>query len=157
MKGQILSQPIIFIFILVVSALVLAFGIKAVLDLQQRADLIQLTTSVDDLKDLVETYYSFVEGSNTQTDISFPSDIKYICIAEDSYLIPENVKKYDKDIEAYIKASPDYNLFAVPLKYKISRFKIPNLKPVIDPICFLNPLKAIIENKGTYVEIRNLK
>lgn len=155
-KAQILSTPIIFIFILVVSALILIFGIKAVLNLQERAETIQLITSIDNLKDTVETYYSFVEGSNKQIDISFPADIKYICIVDKSSTIPENIKKYDPYIEEYIQASPEYNLFILP-QSKVSRFKIPNLKPTQDPSCFLNPLKAIIENKGTYVEIRKLK
>jgi len=152
-KAQILSQPIIFIFILIVSALVLAFGIRAVLNLQERAELIQLTTSVEDLKDYVETYYSFVEGSSTEITLNFPSKIKYICIVAKSNKVPENIKNYDPYIEDYISASPDYNLFMIPQEYKISRFKIPNLKPAQDPLCFSNPFKAIIENKGTHVEI----
>lgn len=151
-KAQILSQPIIFIFILVVSALVLFFGIRAVLNLQQRASLIELTTSVNDLKDITQQYYSFSEGSSTEITISFPADIKYICIGNNQN-IPDNVKKYDQYITEYIAASPDYNLFVVP-KQKISRFKIPNLKPITDPLCLINQQKAILENKGTHVEIR---
>ena len=65
-KAQLFQQPIFYIFILIVAALFLIWGVKSIYQLKDKADLIEFATFTQDLKGEINTYYNFDYGSNKQ-------------------------------------------------------------------------------------------
>ena len=61
-KKGVSEQVFIFIFALIVVALILAWGTKTVLDLKNRASQVQLADSVEDLREKAITYYHLEAG-----------------------------------------------------------------------------------------------
>ncbi len=152
-KAQLFEQPLFYIFVLIVAALFLAFGIKTMFNLKEKAELIELATSIQDIKDKVGKYYSFDYGSSTELDIRVPPKIEYICFTNhDPKEIP--LKNYG-DLQKLFTLSK-YNLFIFPvISFKENAFTVPYLTSKEDPLCIQTKgsLKAIITNIGTSVEI----
>jgi len=130
-RGQLLGQPFVYIFAIIVAALILVFGTKSILDLRERQELVELATFVTDLKEEVAAYYRFDIGSSKELDLNLPRKVKQVCFYENK-----------------LKVSPE--IFA------LNEFKIKYLKPVETQLCINTngKLKAIIETKAKYVEIR---
>ena len=152
-KAQLFQQPIFYIFILIVAALFLTFGVRTIFQLKDRADVIDLSNTVQDLKDVIGTYYSFEYGSSKQITISFNPKIEYICFTNNAPAnIPSVLNKYG-DLGKLFSLSKN-NMFLFPVTaFKQNAFSIDYLKSQEDPLCFQNPLKAVITNRGDYVEI----
>ena len=132
-KAQLLGQPFIYIFAIIVAALVLVFGTKAILDLKEKQELAELTTFVTKLKEDVAAYYRFDIGSSKELNLNLPRKVKKVCFTENKLEI-------------------------FPKVFFLNEFKIPYLKPVETPLCIdtNGKLKAIIETKPRYVEIRRI-
>ena len=151
-KAQLFQQPIFYIFVLIVAALFLTWGIRSVFQLKATAEQVELLTSVQDLKNEVNKYYTFDIGSNKQIEIRFPSKIKHICFTNHNPIeTPENFKQYEK----LFKISK-YNTFIFPVTaFKENAFTIEHLTSKQDPLCIQTKgsLKAIITKIGESVEI----
>ena len=156
-KAQLFSQPIIIIFALVIAALILTWGSYNIYKLTKTARTIELGTALTDLKDLVNTYYNLDTGSSTEINIKLPKQVKYICFTNpnEPLVITNNIEKISPDLAQLLQIKSK-NIFIIPTTIKPSTYYIKNLKPIENPLCIktLNSLKAIIENKGSYVEIR---
>ena len=157
-KAQLLSQPIIFIFAIIVAALILTWGSYQIVKIIRTGSTIELGTALTDLKDTVNTYYNLDEGSSKELNIRLPKQVKYICFVNSNEpLITQGLEEIDPDLPQILQAKGK-NIFIIPATLKPSTYNIDKLTPIENPLCIktLNSLKAIIENKGTYVEIRSM-
>ena len=154
-KAQLFSQPIFYIFILIVAALFLTWGIKNIFDLKDRAEQVELATFIQDIKNKVNQYYNFDYGSNTEINLRVPNKIQYICFTNNEpNNIPENLNTYG-DLNK-IFTLQKHNTFLLPLtSFSTTAFTTPNLVTEEDPLCIQTGglLKATIENIGTSVQI----
>ena len=77
-----LSQPFVYIFALIVGALILVWGGKTVLDLLQTGSQVNVGTFIKSLEEDVAAYKNFGEGSRTTKKVDFPQEITYICFLD---------------------------------------------------------------------------
>lgn len=155
-KAQLLSQPIIFIFAIIIAALILTWGSYNIYKFTKTARTIELGTTLTDLKDITNTYYNLDEGSSTEINLKLPKQVKYICFTDPNKpLVTYGLEQIDPDLPQLLQAKGK-NIFIIPTTIKPSTYYIDKLIPIENPLCIktLNSLKATIENKGTYVEIR---
>ena len=153
-KAQLFQQPIFYIFVLVVAALFLAWGVRSVFQLKERAETVELATSIQDLKNEINTFYSLDYGSNKNINLRLPAKINYICFTNHHPInIPEQLNKYG-DLKKIFTITK-YNSFIFPQSFQTNAFKIENLKTKQDPLCIqtISSLKATITNIGDAVEI----
>jgi len=133
-KGELLSQPFIMIFALIVMALILIFGIKSFMDLKTSASTVELAKTVNTLQEEVTRYYNFDLGSSKKISLSVPSTTKKLCFYDKSRVINLPLNDYEK---ATIEASNN-NLFFLPLDdHAKNAFNIQNLnnKETNNPYC----------------------
>lgn len=155
-KAQLFSQPIIFIFAIIIAALILVWGSYNIYKFTKTANTIEIGTALTDMKDVVSTYYYLDEGSSTIINIKLPKQVKYICFTDpDEPLLSTNLEQIEPNLSQLLQAKGK-NIFVIPSTNKPPTYYIDNLKPIENPLCIqtLNSLKATIENKGTYIEIR---
>lgn len=155
-KAQLFSQPIIFIFAIVVAALILTWGSYNIYKFTKTTRTIELGTALTDLKDLTNTYYNLDEGSSREINIKLPKQVKYICFTDpNEELNTYGLEQLDPNLPQLLQAKGK-NIFIIPTTIKPSTYYINNLIPIENPLCVktINSLKATIENRGTHVEIR---
>ncbi|MEK6934344.1 MAG: hypothetical protein AABW46_00540 [Nanoarchaeota archaeon] len=81
-RGQIFGEPFIFIFALIVAAMVFAFGIKIFFDIQERAEFAQVADTVQRINEQITTFYNLEQGSNNVLKYNFPSSVDCICFLQ---------------------------------------------------------------------------
>jgi len=83
-KAQIFGEPFIFIFAIIVAAMVLIFGIKIYYDLSERADFAQVADIAQRINENIITFYNLEEGSSNTFKYVFPNTIDCICFVGDN-------------------------------------------------------------------------
>ena len=155
-KGQLLEKPFIFIFTVVVGALIFIFGFYLINNLMKASNCGQLGLFVNDLKNEVERYYNFDIGSSTDISLKLPRNIKHVCFyTKENYINKAEFDKIDKGLFEAVN-NLDYNVIFLPLNYCTKGlFSVKNLKPAENPVCILNTgtIKLNLENKGEYIQI----
>ena len=145
-----MSQPFMFIFAIVVVALILFFGFNSITKLKVRGDFLILSSSVVDLKNDVSRYYSFDEGATKTLRLDLPKQVDQVCFVDpDDYMNDHEYKKL-------FEASKGYNVYILPLDvFQVTRFNIPYMKPRINPLCIKNFGKVELKliNHGSFVEL----
>lgn len=81
-RAQIFGEPFIFIFAIVVAAMVLVFGIKIYYDLNERADFAQIADIVQRINEDVTTFYNLEEGSSNKFTFTFPNSVECFCFID---------------------------------------------------------------------------
>lgn len=154
-KAQLFQQPLFYIFVLVVAALFLAWGVKSIFDLKARAETVELATSVQDLRNIIDTYYTLDYGSAKKINIRFPSKIEYICFTNNKpQIIPEQLSQFG-DLKKLFEITK-YNMFILPqTAFENNAFIIDHLTIKEDPLCFqiIGSLNAVVNSLGNSVEI----
>jgi hypothetical protein len=104
-KGQLLGLPLVLIFALVVSAFVLFFGIKFVLDLQSEASYVDLLTTIDDIENNIETYQQYDTGSSKVLPLDIPKQVEAICFYDfgESFNCIENGLGCQEEVSEFIQ------------------------------------------------------
>ncbi len=171
-KGQVFSEPFIFIFAIIVAALVLAWGFKIIVDLKEKAQIVDLSDTITSLRNDIRTYYSLSTTSSKKIEYKLPPKIKCFCFKDITSnnipLLSGNIPDVcDPDNTLYQimdDSQQKYHLFITPqdayqltLNFNLAPNQIQIFKPSTNPLCIQiknNFFKAIIENKGQYVEIR---
>lgn len=161
-KGELFSQPLMYIFTLIASAFVIYFGFTSVSSVQREAKLVELSRFTNDLNEAVDTYYNLDIGSSKKLSLNVPSNVEEVCFVKIGMPVNRNVDQYFMEL---LSDNSQYNLFTLPLDAlpaPAPDFKINNLE--IDgnenPLCIATKgkLNAIIEtkvrNNNVYVEIR---
>ena len=83
-KGQLLSQPFIFIFYLVVIAMILVFGVKIFSYLKCYDDRVEYHDFITRFESKISTIDNDAVGSNLDlSELLIPSDIEEICFFEE--------------------------------------------------------------------------
>ena len=177
MKKGATEQTFIFIFALIVAAMILAWGAKTILDLRNKAEQVQIGDAIEDIKEMAITYYNLEEGSSSPIEERFPNEVKCICFKNVFNPRETNVRNGvlidgnnldecdDNRLEAMLDSSAlEYNIFITPFhKYAVTRFSaIKQVVPYFNGdevryVCFKNnkgKIDAIIESKGDRVYIK---
>ena len=164
-KAQIFAQPFIIIFALIVAVLILAFGFKSVLDIQQKARYAELLTAQSEIKELARSYYTLGVGSERTLNIKVPKNIKCFCFLDKDQNNPNLVDNfcYEDDPnmlkEIMIADNGKYHLYVTPSSsYPLTKFPIiAQLKPSSNNLLCIKIENSIfnakITSKGTHVEI----
>jgi len=170
MKKGITMQPFIFIFAIIVAALVLVFGFKVVKEILSKADFAILADSMQDLEDLTKRYYNYEIGSEKEIKLRLPTKINCICIKDNLKSSTfKNVNCGDNKFKLQVKQDNTHSVFVFSnkLKLPINKFhKPPYLVPykgnnIENPLCFKisknKPfLEAKITSMGDHVKIEKL-
>jgi hypothetical protein len=154
-RGQLLGQPLIMIFAMIVGALILVWGLYEGYKVIGVSKDVQVIDYITNLKRDVQRYYYFEPGSSSVFKISVPSDFTYVCFAnrdgtpskKAGWVYPAN---YNND---FVVGRKSDNVF-VYSKDKVLAYYVPYLKtPSLDVSCFKNGYKIKLMSKGTYVEV----
>lgn len=168
-KAQVFAEPFIIIFALIVAVLILAFGFKAVLDIQEKAKFAELLDAQAEIKEVSKTMYTLGVGSQRTIDLLLPKKITCLCFLDSSIDtinfpitatdIPSSCEQ-DRNILANIMNSNagKYQLYFTPRKaYDITNFEIINqLKPISRVFCKQvanRKVSITLTSKGTHVEL----
>ncbi len=153
-KAQLLGQPFIYIFAIIVAALILAFGVRMTLKLKDTGEYVRLIDFKNELEKNVNVYYSFDAGSNDFFQVSLPPSLRYACFYNpDKAIVNSEYPELNK-IVVYRKD----NLYFLPLDAfpnKQTSFKIEKLKTLEEnPKCIKNGMKYHLISQATYVEVK---
>ena len=159
-RGQLLAQPFIYISTLIVAALIIIFGVRGIATINEERQNIELTTFITSLRDNVNTYYNFDEGSLKKLNLPLPENVNEVCFYNKDKQINAPT---DEIVKTLMELDTINNVFLLPLGENIkSEFNVPNLKNINDnPLCIkvkgkLNAvIETKIENNKVYVEIKN--
>lgn len=156
------QQVFIFIFALILMALVLVFGIKNLLLVTTTAEKVETLSFVEDLKKEVQTYYNFDVGSTKYLTLSVPADVNQICFFNNQLPL-QGIS--DPVFLALLAGDKKNNVFILPLEHFQNPgpgFSIPHLtvRGPRNPLCIMTPnsLKLLIETvvipNGVAVEVK---
>ncbi len=112
-RGQLLSQPFVYIFALVVGALILVFFFFFVLDLKKTADFTELSTFVNKLQDVIDGYGNFDVGSSKKISLSLPGKVEKVCFVNPDLAL--NTAGLDDFFASVLQSNKKNNLFILPL------------------------------------------
>lgn len=159
MKKAMSYLPFVFIFALILGALILIWGFPVIQEFIGISKTIEIGSTLRDIDTKVQSYYNLGEGSTKNVKFSLPSEVKYVCFYDpESTAKPDNeLSLIDKSLPYLLKLKSKNNIFIFPRDIvNPSSYLIKHFKPIENPKCFrtYNTLKFTIENKGKYVEIR---
>lgn len=157
-KAELISQPLIFIFAIIVAVLVLSWGSYQIYQIIKLKNTMEVGATLLDLKKQVDTYYNLDEGSSYAIDYKIPKQIKYFCFTNPNEPMPYPPLEVDPNIEQILQ-NKGKNVFIIPTTANPPNYNIPHLIPIENPLCIrtIGSLKAVIENKGNYVEIKPIE
>ena len=149
-RGQLLSQPFIMLFAIIVGALVLAWGVYEINKLMNLSEDVQLTDTVSNLQKVVDQYYYFNEGSSKEYKIILPSKFDKICF----YSSGLGWNPSDSDLNReFMEARENDNVFIFPIADG-SVFNVANIETEgRNPLCFKSGEAFTITSRDTHVEV----
>jgi hypothetical protein len=156
-KGQISGLPLVLIFALIVGALILFWGVKTVMDLNEQADYVQLADKITDLETDIDIFDNYGDGATKKFLIDIPSKLDYLCVTNsnptncllDNEPCPTELAEYLDMIVVESK-----NVYIYPPEFDITYFDIENLEPKTgNPECFSNQATTILEKTGDIVTL----
>ena len=149
-----MDLPFVYILGVVVTVLILAFGLKAITDIKKTSETVEIATFITDLNRVVETYYNLNVGSSKQLSLQVPKPINMICFTAPK---KEQTADVPQEIAFLLQGRDNVYIFNSNIGPRL----IPHLEPSLDenPLCFQTQgrLKADIETKvrerSVFVEI----
>lgn len=147
-KSQIQIIPLIYVFAIIVAALILAFGLSYVFKLKNVGSDIELGKFKIELDKKISYVYNLDTGSVDKFSYRVPEKLNKVCFVD-----PQNKGFVDERLDNLIFVCPKCNLFFI-MDEEDKYFEINGLKPETSPICFSSENKRIeffLENKGKYV------
>lgn len=160
-KGYILAQPFVIILALILMALVVLFGGRAVSLIKKTADIAELNKFILNLDNQVELMYNYNVGSTKEISLNVPLSIEQICFSNPGEPLSKNVN--DNFLRTILENDKLNNVFILPLNkfkdfdYRIDNLRVPNRE---NPLCVNTRGKldavmetVLVENK-VFVEIR---
>ena len=167
MRAQIFAQPFIIIFSLIVAVSVLIFGFKAVIDLKEKSDYVQLLDAQTELKEVIRTFYTLGAGSERTILLRVPKKVSCFCFLDKDEPInnlPQVPSSCDEEdlnsLNQKMKLDGgQYQLYVTPSKlYTITKFKlIPQIKTQTGSLFCLQTTNGRanvkVGSKGSYVLI----
>lgn len=157
-RGQLMEQPFIYIFALVLMAFIILFGFSAVKRFNVFGEDVQIATFVKDLENNVDEYYYYSLGSSNKINLKIPSKVKCVCISNAGSILDESeLSKCNDPLIKDVIENSEKNIFISPVReFKINSYEIKNIKAIKNPLCVETNgnFKAVLETKKDYVEIR---
>ncbi len=157
-KSQI-DQVFVIIFGVIVIAFVLIYGSYVIVNTINTSNKVDNSLFFDNIKNSVKRCYNLDVGSTCDLSIiKVPQSLLYICFINPGESIDYNSlpKSLNETIRNYMKANSNSNVFITDSKNNLG-FLIDNLKSSTNPLCDrLSDIKInlVLENKGTYVQVR---
>ncbi len=163
-RGQLLAQPFVMIFAIIVGALILTWGIYEVYKLINVSCDVELVDYITTLKKDVQRYYYYESGSSNKFKINLPCEASYICFV--SHDIPFYCSVAGAGIscvkpqgynQGFIVGRKNDNVF-IYSKKGVDAYYVPYLRPIgtENPLCISDQKQVILTSKGTYVEVSNV-
>lgn len=174
-RGQLMSQPFVYIFALIMGGLILVWGVKITIDFMGMANKAELGKLVKNIESETKSFMNQGEGSTKPITLMLPKNIEYFCIADLDILSPAckikpktgaiipNCNKLDPEdsgpLSNLVKMAPTTskkNIFTLPFAkagLNNGKFRIEGIKPAgANPLCFANGAKLILTAKAGYTE-----
>ena len=162
MKKAQLEQPFIFIFGIIVIALVILLGSNVIRNSLKLGNDVELNVFIDKFQKEVNNCYNLDFGSVCSiNDLNIPNSLNYICVINlgeeiDFGKLPSTI---NDTIIRSVEIGRKDNVFFDPLKRNEEKVRttLDRLKAAENPLCskIINgKINLILENKGTFVEIR---
>ncbi|MEW6063467.1 MAG: hypothetical protein AB1571_03825 [Nanoarchaeota archaeon] len=155
-RGQLLEQPFIYIFALIVIAFIFIFGFMAVSKVMKLGSSVEAVEFTTKLKENVEHFYNLDTGSMGEVTLNAPANVKYLCFINLGVL---NEFPEQDTILRNLAKNTDKNIFLIPKEgNKIEQYRIEHVKAAENPLCIFSKSNKVVfklENKGDYVEVRN--
>ena len=157
-KGQIMGQPIIFIFITIVIVILLFFGIRIILNSKNLADEMNVESFFLEIEEQIQETYNLDYGSRISLKkISVPVSLKEICFMD----FNEDLVGVtgDKALRLNAAKTNGNNVVIIPSKGDYKKKEIENFVVVINPLCENlkdGELNLVLESKGSYVEVKEV-
>ena len=161
-KGQIMGQPFMMIFFVILAAFIIFFGFKMIRGVVNIEETAEFETFITEFKGRVSTVYSLDYGSSVKLDkLSIPANLKKVCfIHRDS---PLDYSKLDDSLISLVEVSyenTEDNMFFVTKDNSfIEPREIDNIKPVENPLCdnvMDGKLDFVLVNSGNIVQIEKI-
>ena len=164
-KAQIMGQPFVYIFALVVGALILFWGARTVIKLVERSEMVEVVDFIKTLESTVDEYYMLDEGSEKTIKLRLPKKISYFCVADENALScrTSSGDSCGKELQQISRFCKGYNICLAPIDaLKTTRFKISKSGRMRASerqdqgliVCFRNGESIKIVSKGDHVLIR---
>ncbi len=172
-KAQLMAQPFVYVFALILGALILVWGIKMIVDFVGTANKAELGRLIKSIESDVSEFYHYDEGAEKPRTLSLPKGINYLCIASPgerinckkktkSGISNCNLGQIDETLEPWLtRAGSKNNVFTVPLEnagLNNGRFSVPEASPEQlkpsqgNPLCIANGAQLVLTTKADYVE-----
>lgn len=152
-RGQ-TEQIFVYIFALVVAALIIGFGYYAITNLLNVGKQVETIKFKEDFEKEMKIYYSYAPGTNAYVRLSVPSGIKAVCFISEG----SASKIQYADIKETAKVIQDKNIFFSTIKEKdfAEPIYVDQIKPSPDPLC-INTLSGVLDidilTTGRFVQI----
>ena len=150
-KSQIFSQIFTYILAIVITTLILIFGYRSMMIIQERGCDICLVKLRNDLSNSVESIITDY-GSVSRKDIQMCCGLNQICFVEsvDSFSVPSSIDPIIKDS---IKSETGMNVFLLG-ENGIQPFNIGKISTEPNVMCLKGTRMSLkLEGKGNYVQI----
>jgi hypothetical protein len=158
-KGQIMGLPLVLIFGLIVASLLLFFGIKFIINLQDEANYVDFLGSLDDLEGNIETFAHYDAGSAKVYQLNLPSAVEQLCFYGDdlAFVCNLNGQGCPRELQEYMQLvkEPQSNVYVYPTGvFDRSRFLLaPFQTEGANPVCVSNGQSVVIKKFEDYVGI----
>ena len=166
-KGNLMSEPFTYIFIVMIIALIAFFGFKYVKDLTSFGCEVEAKKFVLDFKDKIDNMMSFSSGSKTKELMYVPKGVVGICFIDPSVNTQIDKIKF-ADIREDISILSESDVLKEQMFFSKSinsndkcihdRIRVDKLKIGDNPLCFdtsTGSFTFFLENKGKFVEIKH--
>ena len=159
-RGQLFGQPFVFIFALIVGALILIFGARYIIQLKDTGEQVQVVKFIERLREDVNQYYFLDVGSSKIIRINLPNKVKGICfkkVLESTSDILGPLERFSSDFSRIITNDPNINVVILPLNI-YPNFKVDHLGSQVESsllwnACFENGKNFKIVSAGDKVNI----
>ncbi|MFH1376364.1 MAG: hypothetical protein ABIH25_01890 [Candidatus Woesearchaeota archaeon] len=156
-KGQLMGQPFVYIFLLIVAAIILFFGVKAIINVINTGQEVEYQRFVSDIEEVESKVYHDSFGSIMSLEnINIPNSISEICIIDRNSEIDLSLVN-NFNLREFINLSysgfQDENVFFADEKLRSKEFEriyIEGLNPLCDNLID-NKIDIRFTNKGELV------
>lgn len=150
-RSQFQITPLLYVFALIVGALILVFGIQQIYKLTIIGEEVELGTFVLNLEKQVNSMYNLDFGSSAEISLSIPSKITFICFTNGR----PGTQTSNQRLEELLYLDSTNNVFILAEEATEDQaFKIEHLESDESPLCIRSKskiFKIILENRGNYV------
>jgi hypothetical protein len=159
-KKGVSMQVFIFIFALILMALVLGYGLKTLVTIRNVSEDVGIGDFFLRLQDKTNMMYNFDVGSSQDVTLFLPAEVERVCFFngdKEITLVP-----LDGTLQNYLETNLGQNVFVMPFVFSKNIFSIDHLRAGgnDNPLCFLTDgrldvdLKTILGDDGNvYVEV----